>query len=117
MTEAARDSDTVARWGGEEFIIIAPETEKEQACDLAETIRIQVAEFPFPHADKQPLGHLSLSIGVATLSDEIKTAEDLLGLADKAVYKAKEAGRNRSVFCHSEDDMEEILPMKEKAHG
>jgi len=117
MSDAARDSDTVARWGGEEFIIIAPETEREQACDLAETIRIQVAEFAFPHADKQPLGHVSLSIGVATLSDDVKTAEDLLGLADKAVYKAKEAGRNRSVFCRSEDDMEEILPMKEKALG
>jgi two-component system cell cycle response regulator len=110
MSGVARDSDTVARWGGEEFIIIAPETDKKQACKLAELIRIQVAEFAFPHADKQPLGHLSLSVGVATLANGIERAEDLLGLADKAVYKAKESGRNRTVFCRSEEDMEDISP-------
>ena len=110
MSRVARDSDTVARWGGEEFIIIAPETDKKQACQLAESIRTQVAEFAFPHADKQPLGHVSLSVGVATLSENIETAEDLLGLADKAVYKAKESGRNRTVFCRSEEDMEDIAP-------
>ena len=115
MSGAARDSDTVARWGGEEFIIIAPETGKEQACELAETIRKEVAEFAFPHADKQPLGHVSLSVGVATMADGVETAEDLLGLADKAVYKAKESGRNRTVFCRSEEDMEEISPAVEEA--
>jgi diguanylate cyclase (GGDEF)-like protein len=112
MSGVARDSDTVARWGGEEFIIIAPETDKKQACKLAESIRKQVAGFAFPHADKQPLGHVSLSVGVATLVDGIDTAEGILGLADKAVYKAKESGRNRCVFCRSEEDMEDITPVK-----
>lgn len=110
MAEAARDSDTVARWGGEEFIVIAPETDKKQACELAEAIRTQVAEYAFPHAEKQPLGHVSLSVGVASISDGIDKAEELLGLADKAVYKAKAAGRNRTVFCRSEVDMEDITP-------
>ncbi len=90
--------------------MIAPETDKEQACELAETIRKQVAEFAFPYADKQPLGHVSLSVGVATMSDNIDKAEELLGLADKAVYKAKAAGRNRTVYCRSELDMEDITP-------
>ena len=112
MTGAARDSDTVARWGGEEFIIIAPETDEQQACQLAESIRKQVAEYAFPHADEQPLGHVSLSIGVATMSDGIDNAEDLLGLADKAVYKAKESGRNRTVFCRSEKEMDDVLPVE-----
>lgn len=110
MSGAARDSDTVARWGGEEFIIIAPETDEQQACRLAESIRKKVAEFAFLHADQQPLGHVSLSVGVATLSDGIENAEELLGLADKAVYKAKESGRNRTVFCRSENEMEDVLP-------
>ncbi len=110
MSGAARDSDTVARWGGEEFIIIAPETDEQQACQLAESIRKKVAEFAFLHADQQPLGHVSLSVGVATLSDGIENAEELLGLADKAVYKAKESGRNRTVFCRSENEMEDVLP-------
>lgn len=112
MNSAARDSDTVARWGGEEFIIISPETDEQQACQLAELIRKQVAAFAFPHADEQPLGHVSLSVGVATLSRDIDNAEDLVGLADKAVYKAKESGRNRTVFCRSEREMDDVLPVE-----
>jgi len=112
MNDAARDSDTVARWGGEEFIIISPETDEQQACQLAESIRKQVAAFAFPHADEQPLGHVSLSVGVATLSEGIDNAEELVGLADKAVYKAKESGRNRTVFCRSEKEMNDVLPVE-----
>ena len=111
MSGATRDSDTLARWGGEEFIIIAPETNEQQACHLAETIRKQVAEYAFPHADQQPLGYVSLSIGVATMSDGIANAEQLLKLADKAVYRAKESGRNRTVFCRSELEMDDVLPI------
>jgi diguanylate cyclase (GGDEF)-like protein len=110
MSGATRDSDTLARWGGEEFIIIAPETDEQQACQLAETIRRKVAEYAFPHADQQPLGYLSLSIGVATMSDGIDNAEELLRLADKAVYRAKESGRNRTVFCRSDQEMDDVMP-------
>ncbi len=112
MSGATRDSDTLARWGGEEFIIIAPETDEHQACELAEAIRKQVAAFAFPHADQQPLGFVSLSIGVATMSDGIDNAEELLRLADKAVYKAKESGRNRTVFCRSELEMDDVQPVE-----
>ena len=112
MSGATRDSDTLARWGGEEFIIIAPETDEHQACELAESIRKQVAEFAFPHADQQPLGYVSLSIGVATMSDGIDNAEELLRLADKAVYRAKESGRNRTVFCRSELEMDDVQPVE-----
>jgi diguanylate cyclase (GGDEF)-like protein len=111
MSGATRDSDTLARWGGEEFIIIAPETNEQQACQLAETIRKLVAEYAFPHADQQPLGYVSLSIGVATMSDGIANAEQLLKLADKAVYRAKESGRDRTVFCRSELEMDDVLPI------
>ena len=111
MSGATLDSDTLARWGGEEFIIIAPETNEQQACQLAETIRKLVAEYAFPHADQQPLGHVSLSIGVATMSDGIANAEQLLKLADKAVYRAKESGRDRTVFCRSELEMDDVLPI------
>jgi len=112
MNSAVRDSDTVARCGGDEFIVIAPETDEQQACQLAESIRRQVVEFAFPHADQQPLGHVSLSVGVATMSESIGSAEELVGLADKAVYKAKESGRNRTVFCRSEEEMDDVLPVK-----
>ena len=110
MSQAARDSDTVIRWGGEEFIIVAPETGGEQACELAETLRKNVADHSFPHAENQPLGHVSLSIGVSTFSAETSDPDELLRLADKAVYRSKDTGRDRTVFCSSEEDMEDVQP-------
>ena len=113
MSATARDSDIVARWGGEEFIVVAPETDEQQACQLAEAMRRKVASHDFPHAAQQPLGNMSLSIGVSTLHDGIDTAEELLGLADKAVYRAKETGRNRTVFSKHKDEMEPVDALQE----
>ncbi len=98
MTEAVRESDTLARWGGEEFIVICPETNQEDACMLAQRIRKLVAGHPFPNAAQQPLGIVSLSIGVASRSNGTESPEKLLRFADDAVYFAKNSGRNRAVF-------------------
>ncbi len=111
LMKTVRESDTLARWGGEEFIVIAPEAGKEDSCKLAERIRKAVEEHAFPHAEKQPLGLVSLSIGVASLSKSIESAEKLLRFADDAAYAAKDSGRNRSVFCSAEKTMEKILGM------
>jgi len=105
MNSVVRESDIVARWGGEEFIIIAAETDKIQACDLAERIRNKIANHAFAHAKKQPLGLVSLSIGVSTISDTTQDAQSLVKLADDAVYHAKDHGRNRTVFCAGDNDM------------
>jgi len=72
MASVSRESDVVSRWGGEEFIVIAAETNKKQACALAEKIRVMIAGHDFPHAAEQPLGKISLSIGVATISEATK---------------------------------------------
>ena len=108
MISAIRESDLVARWGGEEFIIIAAETDAKQACELAERIRIEVANHAFAHAKQQPLGMVSLSIGVATITDKTEDPQSLVKLADDAVYHAKDHGRNRTVFCVREDVMRRI---------
>ncbi|MCH8060458.1 MAG: diguanylate cyclase [Proteobacteria bacterium] len=108
MASVSRESDVVSRWGGEEFIIIAAETNKKQACALAEKIRVLIAGHDFPHAAEQPLGKISLSIGVATISETTKYAEDLVKLADNAVYYAKDHGRNRTVFCSGEHKMKSV---------
>ncbi|MBT8098838.1 MAG: diguanylate cyclase [Gammaproteobacteria bacterium] len=108
LGEVTRDSDVVARWGGEEFIVIAAETNMKQACKLAEVIRKKIAANNFPHGNKQPLGLISISIGVATISDTTKYSEDLVKLADDALYRAKEAGRNRTVFCSNYGEMTEV---------
>jgi len=108
MMNTIREPDTLARWGGEEFIVIAPETGRKEACMLAERIRKAVEEHAFPHAEKQPLGLVSLSIGVASLSDKTASAEKLLRLADDAVYAAKDSGRNRSVYCSESKKMKKV---------
>jgi len=108
LGEEIRESDVVARWGGEEFIVIAAETNTKQACELAENLRKKIAASNFPYGNKQPLGLISISIGVATMSDTTKYAEDLVKLADDALYKAKEGGRNRTVFCSNYGEMTEV---------
>ncbi len=90
----ARRTDTVARYGGEEFVILCPEVEGEKAKLLADAIRETIAAQKFPHGEAQPLGFLSLSIGVASFPEHGKTPEEVIECADQALYVSKKAGRN-----------------------
>ena len=108
MVDIVRESDTLARWGGEEFIVVALETTQKEACVLAERIRKAVATHAFPHAAQQPLGLVSLSIGVASRCNGTEGFEKLISLADDAVYSAKDSGRNRTVFCSGPKQMHEV---------
>jgi len=105
MMKCVRESDTLARWGGEEFIVIAPETSKKKGCILAEKIRRTVARHAFPHGSDQPLGLVSLSIGISSRTEATENAEKLLRFADDAVYAAKDSGRNRSILCTAPQQM------------
>lgn len=108
MGEAIRDSDTLARWGGEEFIVIAPETGEDEGCMIAERIRNAVANHQFPNGERQPLGKVTLSIGVASRTEGMKRPDQLLRRADDAVYCAKDSGRDRTVYCSGPEQMTEI---------
>lgn len=92
---AVRDTDVVARVGGEEFVIVYVGAGKALAMRLAESLRQVVAAFPFPHCGHQPMGAITISGGVATFPADSKQAEALLRCADQALYEAKAAGRNR----------------------
>ncbi|MCP1317948.1 GGDEF domain-containing protein [Halomonas sp. 707B3] len=87
-----RTADYCARWGGEEFMILAPETSLDQAAQLAEKIRQRISSASFPGAE-----HVTVSLGVAeaTHSD---TPKSMLKRVDNALYQAKESGRDR-VAC------------------
>jgi len=89
----------VARYGGEEFAIILFDTVKQQAADVAEKIRARVAQAAIPHAEKQPLGKMTVSLGVAVCPDDTQTAEGLLESADVALYRAKKSGRDAVVVA------------------
>lgn len=84
-----RSTDLPGRWGGEEFLILCPETDGEGARLLAEKIRNCIAEHNFSE-----VGHLTASFGVSTHRSS-DTQEDLIRRADEALYTAKEKGRNR----------------------
>ena len=89
-----RKTDLLARWGGEEFAVLLPETPLEGARVIAERIRQTVCQQPFS-ADGSQL-QVSISIGVASHENEQEaTPEILLKKADQALYQAKASGRNR----------------------
>jgi len=96
LKESVRETDMVARFGGEEFIILLPETSKEQSFKLAENLRLRIKNHVFPLEEKQPGKDLTVSIGVASYpSKTIVSPDTLLEKADQALYKAKKGGRNR----------------------
>jgi len=94
LETAIRATDTVSRVGGEEFVVILSHADLAEASKVAEKLRKEVAALDVPSASGQPLGHLSISVGVAQLRDDEDGAE-LLGRADAALYDAKRLGRDR----------------------
>ena len=92
-----RSTDFVARYGGEEFAVILPETNPANAQAVAGLILERVCAHGFLHREAQPGGALTVSIGVAGTEDGLPDAERLLLTADRALYQAKGAGRNRVV--------------------
>jgi diguanylate cyclase (GGDEF)-like protein len=94
IAEDRRTVDVVARYGGEEFAVLLHDAKREAAIEVAEKIRLRVASTAIPHADRQPLGKMTVSIGVAICPDDATTAEALLEAADVALYRAKKSGRD-----------------------
>lgn len=89
ITKNLRTSDIWGRWGGEEFLVICPETDLEQARNVAQKVRkaIEKTDFSLPH-------NITISIGLSPLSQDM-SPESLVAQADKALYQAKHEGRNR----------------------
>ncbi len=95
LQHGRRANDVVARYGGEEFAIILLDVGKAAARDVGERIGAQVAEFPFEFGSTQPLGKLTISLGVASFPDDGAEPAMVLAAADRALFAAKNAGRNR----------------------
>ena len=91
-----RNTDIMGRWGGEEFIIMLPNSPRDQALNVAEKLRDSLAQIEVATDQGIPVA-LTVSIGLATYGDESAPQIDLIKLADQALYQAKEQGRNRVV--------------------
>ncbi len=93
--------DCPARYGGEEFAVLLPETDLDGGKTVADDIRAQVESYPFEGRESQPLGKVTVSLGVAEFNpDTSSKLSPLLERADEALYRAKNEGRNR-VVCEA----------------
>lgn len=113
-----RKADIVARYGGEEFVILLPEIDKSHADQVAEKLRRTVELRHFPKEQYQPNKNLTISLGLATLPDDSTNARELIEFADRALYRAKDEGRNRVVSYHAsmiQINQNNILHMEPKS--
>ena len=99
LGSSVRASDFVGRYGGEEFLVLLPNTDQSGALELAEKLRLAISQLRIPGTER----NLTTSCGVATYPDDAHEPEQLLRLADRALYAAKSAGRNRVATAGSDD--------------
>lgn len=93
-----RRHDTVARYGGEEFAVIMPETDVRGALIIANRLKSGVIDLKLPHSASDVAPMVTISVGVVTLrTSDLETPEQVVTLADQALYEAKKGGRNRVV--------------------
>src|SRR5438045_7131610 len=91
LHELTREVDCVVRYGGEEFVVLLPETDADAAVETAERIRARVA------AEGMAGGTITLSVGIAEFPTHGDSPESLIAAADGALYQAKREGRDRAV--------------------
>jgi diguanylate cyclase (GGDEF)-like protein len=110
LQSSIRKVDAVARFGGEEFCIVLPRTDEPAGLDVAEKLLRAVRAIDVLGADNQPLGRMSISVGLAVYPDDMPPAIDgspvevILDTADKAAYEAKRRGRDRVVTAAEVSD-------------
>ena len=105
---AERSGEMVSRYGGEEFVVLLPESDTETAYKVAQRIQLAISNLAIPHARSPASDHITLSVGLASVKPvEGMEASILLHRADDALYDAKEGGRNRiCVYTEKEPNSE-----------
>lgn len=96
LRAALRKVDVASRYGGEEFSILLPQTDLQEAGVIADRIRRKINSTSFTHGKSQPLGAVTVSIGLSTFSPALDSAEAIVRAADRALYHAKSHGKNRA---------------------
>ncbi|MDT8318630.1 MAG: diguanylate cyclase [bacterium] len=97
LKKAVRSIDIPCRYGGEEFVVILPETTKKGAAVIAERLLESIRKHYFPYQESQPLGFISVSIGLASYPLDGAEMAPLVKKMDEALYKAKHEGKNRLI--------------------
>jgi two-component system cell cycle response regulator len=97
VRKSIRGIDLACRLGGEEFVVVMPETDMAVAATVAERLRRRIATEPFPIEQGKRSIDVTISIGLAALENVDDTSANILKRADQALYRAKRDGRNRVV--------------------
>jgi len=100
MQATSRKEAVLSRYGGEEFVVMLPGIIKKDALTYADRLRDTIARHSFPHREKQPLGFISVSGGIASFPEDGDTIDKVIQKADEALYNAKAEGKNR-IFLHA----------------
>lgn len=110
LAGCVRETDLVARYGGDEFTVMLAGADSTAAVEVAERIRGTVARYPFPGREVLPDGRLTVSIGLAFYPSSARTCADLVRRADAALYEAKRTARNRvEVYYSALEELRETL--------
>jgi diguanylate cyclase (GGDEF)-like protein len=110
VVRAVRELDLIGRYGGEEFLVVLPNTTPFDALQVAERVRVAVGDAMVEVGDEL-LVQVTVSIGVSTSMTFRENCADLIAAADRALYQAKKSGRNR-VCCAEEDGDEELVGIR-----
>lgn len=127
IVDNCRDVDLVARYGGEEFSMLLPETARSDAFQQAERVRMLIEDYSFEGEELQPDGRLTVSLGIAIYPDDAKSKREIVEFADRALYWAKESGRNQvkefsqlkraASHCHSSGYTAQVRGTREPMNG
>ncbi len=104
LVKSVRELDTIARFGGEEFIVLLPDTDKNGAIAVGEKLRKIIEAHRFADPNVSEIRSISISVGIASYPDDVREMDDLIDHADIALYDAKDSGRNR-VVCYPQLNM------------
>jgi diguanylate cyclase (GGDEF)-like protein/PAS domain S-box-containing protein len=110
LTGTARITDLAARYGGEEFVVLCRATPLEGGRVFAERLRKKIEEYPFPHGNAQPLGKVTISIGVAAFPHNADSEDAIIKAADVALYQSKASGRNRVTVSDAAPELKPDTP-------
>ena len=110
VSGSIRDFDLLARYGGEEFVVVMPSTPPDLAAMVAERLRRRLESDPFTILNGGQSLQITASLGVATTTDPVDTAESLLARADEALYAAKRDGRNQVRSADAPEDGKSDAP-------